>query len=175
VSRFSKQQLVGLLWLGAFALAVFMVGAFAVPRVMVSRVKAGENAAIAALINISEAENAYRERYREIGYAPAIANLSVARTKDCEPSPQQACMLEYGLARNDGQPFRGYRFADHTGSESPRASYTVVATPEHYGRSGVRSFCVIEHGVPRYRDLRRDVSAQHITREQCLNDFSPLP
>lgn len=140
-----------------------------------SHVSAGENAAIAALINISEAENAYRERYADIGYAPTIANLSVARTKGCEPSPQQACMLEYGLARNEGRPFRGYYFAEQSGSESPRSTYMVVATPADYGRSGVRSFCVVERGVPRYKDLGREATGRNVTRDQCMREFTPLP
>src|SRR5689334_18425692 len=101
----NPQRKFGVAGLVAFAAAAVLFGGGVVPRVMVSRVKAGENAAIAALINISEAENAYRDKYRDIGFATAIANLSVARTKDCEPSPQQACMVEYALARNDGQPF----------------------------------------------------------------------
>jgi hypothetical protein len=152
-----------------------LFGGLAVPRLLHTEVTAGETATIAALINLSEAEAAYRERYNDIGFAPRIAALSVSRTRHCDPSPQQACLVDIGLARNSGRPFRGYYFADAAGSELPRATYTIVAVPVKRGRTGIRAFCVVERGVPRYKDLGRDASPQEITREQCLRDFTPLP
>ena len=155
-------------------IVALLIGAFVLPRLLNSHVVAGENAAIAALINISEAENAYRERYPEIGFAPSIAALSAARAKNCEPSPEQACFIDYDLAHTE-KPFRGYAFADAADSAQPHATYVVVAVPVERGRTGKRSFCVVEHGVPRYKDLARDANPHTIMREQCLRDFTPLP
>jgi len=155
--------------------ASLLVGGIVIPQVLHSHIAAGENAAIAALINLSEAETAYRERYRDIGFAPAIGALAVSREKHCNPSPQQACMVEYGLARNEGKPFRGYYFVDLAGPETPRATFMIAAVPAQYGRTGFRSFCVIESGVPRYKDLGHEADSHQVTREQCLRDFTPLP
>jgi hypothetical protein len=161
--------------LTAVAFLLLAIGAFLVPRVLHSQVTAGEDAAIAALINISEAQSAYRFRYAAVGFAADLASLAVSRSKECVPSPQQACMLEYDLARNHGRAFRGYYFATTAGEGSPRTTYTVISVPSMYGKTGVRSFCVVERGVPRYKDFGREMPAQAITREQCLRDFTPLP
>jgi hypothetical protein len=163
------------LWLVTLLTVALLFGGFAVPRLLHTEVTAGETAAISALINLSEAEGAYRERYSDIGFAAHIAALSVSRSKHCDPSPEQACLVDIGLARNNGRPFRGYYFADTAGTETPRATYTIVAVPVKRGHSGIRSFCVVEHGVPRYKDLASDTDPRAITREQCLRDFAPLP
>lgn len=160
--------------LGLLLIGALLIGGFVVPSLLDSHIAAGENAAIAALINISEAETVYRDRYPQIGFAPSVSVLSVSRTKDCAPSPQQACMIEHGLAHAE-RPFRGYNFADTADAQQPHASYTIVAAPVTYNRTGVRSFCVVERGVPRYRDFGRDTDPHSITREQCLRDFTPLP
>jgi hypothetical protein len=159
----------------AVTVAAVLVGGLVVPRILNSKVTAGEDAAIAALINIGEAENAYRDRYPQIGFAPTIASLSVGRGKHCEPTPQQACMLDQALARNEGRPFRGYYFTESAAIEIPRTTYMIVAVPGNRGRSGVRAFCVVERGIPRYKDFGWDVNPRSITREQCLHDFVPLP
>lgn len=163
------------IWLVALLSVALLFGGFVVPRILHTEVTAGETAAISALINLSEAEGAYRERYPDIGFARSIAALSVSRSKHCDPSPEQACLVDIALARNSGRPFRGYYFADISGGESPRATYTIVAVPVQRGRTGTRAFCVVEHGIPRAKDLGRDASPQEITREQCLRDFTPLP
>jgi hypothetical protein len=163
------------IWLVTFVTVALLFGGFAVPRLLHTEVTAGETAAISALINLSEAEAAYRERYRDIGFAPSIAALAVSRSKHCDPLPEQACLVDIALARNNGRPFRGYYFADTSGSETPRTTFTIVAVPVNRGRTGVRAFCVVERGVARYKDLGRDASPQQITREQCLRDFTPLP
>ena len=159
----------------AITVAAVAVGGWLVPRILHAPVRAGEDAAIAALINIGEAENAYRERYPQIGFAARMAALSVGGGKQCDPTPQQACMLDRALARNEGRPFRGYYFAETAATEAPRASYMIVATPVERRRTGIRSFCVVERGVPRYKDLGRDTNPREITRDECLRDFVPLP
>jgi hypothetical protein len=157
-----------------FCAALLLIGGLIVPHLINADNTAGEHAAIASLINISNAERAYREQYPNIGFAP-LAALSVTRDKHCEPSPEHACLLEYGLASNNGHPFRGYYYVDTTSPQTPRTEYLVVAIPAYPGKTGVRSFCITEQGMPRMKDLGRNLRPQNITRDQCLRNFTPLP
>ena len=63
-------------------------------------------------------------------------------------------LIDYVLA--EGHRF-GYLFRvrqEKTSSESPQASFEIVAVPRTYGRTGRRSFFVDETGVIRYTDKK---------------------
>ena len=109
---------------------IALLAAIAIPNLLRARLNANESAAIAALQTISTAEQSYRASNPRYGTLAELGNSSPP-------------YIDSVLASGNKQ---GYSFSLSAFSDT----FTCVARPQTYGKTGVRSFYVDESGVIRY-------------------------
>jgi hypothetical protein len=125
--------------------------------------------------SINTAEITYAMNFEKVGYAPDLAVLGPAGTREC--SPEHACLLDFKLACPEGIGNGwcvkdGYRFNIQSSSKQPPyKDYWVTATPIE-ANPKLKNYCSTEDAV-----IHRESAAplkQPYRREECLA-VSPDP
>ncbi len=122
------------------------------------KVLANQASAVGALRTINQSEINYASTY-EAGFSPSMAALGPP-PGDAQPSASAAGLIDSVLA---GGLKSGYRFAYTPGPPDKTGhikTYTVVARPLEYGKSGKMSFFTDESGVIRKTDDDRPATAK---------------
>ncbi len=123
---------------------ILIIAAIAIPNLTRSRISANEASAVASLHAIGTAQTSYSTSYAQIGYASKLSQLGPA--PDGKPTASNANLIPGDLANKGAKS--GYTFT-LTGGGS---GYTIVATPQEPGKTGIRSFCSNQDAVIYFSD-----------------------
>jgi len=131
-------------------LVLLVLAAILIPCLMNGMIAADESSAIGSLRAIATSQIHFSEEHLERGFAKSLVEL--------RPSVVDG---QIDLALTSGTK-NGYVFTLTPGA--PDASgvikkYTVTASPQTFGKAGVRSFFVDETGIIRYTAENRRASA----------------
>ncbi len=110
-----------------------------------SRTAANQASAVSSLRTINTAEVTYSSRYNS-GYSPSLSALGEGGAGS-QPTPSAAGLIDSVLASGVKS---GYRITYVSGLPDKTGhikTYTVVARPVEYGKSGKMSFFTDESGV----------------------------
>lgn len=123
---------------------ILIIAAIAIPSLTRSRISANEASAVASLHAIGTAQTSYSTSYAQVGYASKLSQLGPA--PDGKATPTTANLIPGDLANNGMKA--GYTFTLTGGG----VGYTIMATPQVPGKTGVRSFCSNQDAVIYYSD-----------------------
>jgi type II secretory pathway pseudopilin PulG len=137
---------------------ILIIAAIAIPNLLRARMAANEASAVGSLRTINTAEVTYASEFNK-GFAPELENLGGS---NCSKSgtPEQACMIDSGLARGQKS---GYRFtyrAESSNQDGNIDKYFVLAEPITPNSSGRSTFCSDESGVIRKEPSGRECTAE---------------
>jgi hypothetical protein len=133
-----------------------MVAAAALlPRILHSRVAANEASAISSVDIITMAQESYKSSYPGIGYADSLSRLSmVCRHRECQPTPEHACLVDCRIAQATSVASEGYTFhlsAGSAGAGRPHGEYVAAAISASPPGSGRYDYCAVEDQQIRWR------------------------
>ncbi len=137
---------------------ILIIAAIAIPNFIKSRMRANEAGAVQSARNIVTAEVVYSSTYG-IGYAASLAALGPTPGNPLLVDANHAGLIDDVLA---GGLKSGYKFTytpglpDATGHIN---TYTVVARPPEYGKTGTNSYFTDETGVIRQTSEDRPATA----------------
>lgn len=123
---------------------ILIIAAIAIPNLTRSRVSANEASCVASIHAIGTAQTSYATTYPQVGYASKLSQLGPS--PDGKPTVTAANLLPGDLAGTNIKS--GYSFALSGGG----VTYTIIATPQVPGRTGIRSFCSDQSAVIYYSD-----------------------
>ncbi len=123
---------------------ILVIAAIAIPNLTRHRISANEASAVASIHAIDTAQTSYSTSYPQFGYAGKLSQLGPS--PDGNPTSTAASLLPGDLAGNGAKS--GYNFVLSGGG----VQYTIVATPQVVGKTGVRSFCSDQTFVIYYSD-----------------------
>ncbi len=145
---------------------ILIVAAIAIPNLIRARISANESSAVSSVRSIMTAEAAYATTYPDVGYAPALTNLT--GSPPCTPSSTTACLIDTVLA---GGTKAGYNFSATGGTPTPlgvNTTFIIGAAPYAPNISGVRRFCGQNDNVIHY-DLNPGLTSAVPTAANCGN------
>jgi type IV pilus assembly protein PilA len=149
-----KQKGFSLIELLIVVAIILIIAAIAIPSLLRSRMLANQSAAASNVRTLVTAQSTYFSTYgAQIGYASGIARLGPpAPPAPCPPPPfvppaLTACLIDGVLAQGAKG---GYKFAVLSGGAVPPlgpVNFTISATPQAPGSTGINDYCSIEDGV----------------------------
>lgn len=123
---------------------ILIIAAIAIPNLTRSKISANEASAVASLHAIGTAQTSYSTTYPQVGYANKLSQLGPA--PDGKPTVTAANLLSGDIAEKGTKS--GYAFTLAGGG----SGYTITATPQDPGKSGIRSFCSDQTAVIYFSD-----------------------
>jgi type IV pilus assembly protein PilA len=131
-------------YLGLSVIPVLIIAAIAIPNLLRARIAANEASAISEVRILNVAELTYQANFPQIGYTCSLSSLG--GNKQSSTSAEHAQLIDDELSTGSKH---GYRFVIQNCSLSNGVAikYQVVAYPEAYNQSGVRTFCSDETAV----------------------------
>jgi type IV pilus assembly protein PilA len=123
---------------------ILIIAAIAIPNLTRSRVSANEASAVASIHAIGTAQTSYTTTFPQNGYASKLSQLGPA--PDGKPTADAANLIPGELANTGIKS--GYSFTMSGGG----ITYTITATPQSPGKTGIRSFCSDQSAVIYYSD-----------------------
>lgn len=123
---------------------ILIIAAIAIPNLTRSRVSANEASAVASIHAIGTAQTSYSTTFPQNGYASKLSQLGPA--PDGKPNANAASLIPGELANTGVKS--GYSFTLGGGGNT----YTITATPQSPGKTGIRSFCSDQSSVIYYSD-----------------------
>jgi type IV pilus assembly protein PilA len=117
-----------------------VIGTLAVPKLLRSRLAAGEASALDSVRAINTAQITYASRYPDRGFTCSLGTLA-------ESNSTADRLLDSALA---GGAKNGYRFSLTNCPGMPATSYLITAIPTVPNQTGVRVFCSDQTGIIRY-------------------------
>jgi type IV pilus assembly protein PilA len=145
-----KQKGFSLIELLIVVAIILIIAAIAVPALMRARIAANESSAAGSVRIIDSAEISYAAAYPNLGFATTLSYLGGPVGANCVPSTSSGCFIDSALSSGTKS---GYTYALQIGS-SPvvggvAQSYSIIATPQIFDITGIRSFCSFEDAVVR--------------------------
>jgi type IV pilus assembly protein PilA len=153
-----------------------LLAAALLPGLLNSRIAANEASTIANLDSITSAQEAYKTAYPEVGYSDSLSRLAlVCGQRTCQPSAEQACLIDCKLPQATTNPRYGYFYnLSAQAKAGPRQTYVIAAAPDWLRRTGDHDFCAVEDVKVRSRLPTTRTAATSIDRSVCLS-FAVLP
>ncbi|HLX75070.1 MAG TPA: prepilin-type N-terminal cleavage/methylation domain-containing protein [Terriglobales bacterium] len=145
---------------------ILIIAAVAIPNLIRARIAANESSAVSSVRTIMTAEAAYATAYPDVGFAPALSNLT--GSPPCAASSTTACLIDTVLA---GGTKAGYSFTATGGTPTPlgvNTTFIVGAAPYAPNVSGVRRFCGQNDNVIHF-DFNPGLSSALPTAADCGN------
>src|SRR5438874_2015376 len=122
---------------------ILIIAAIAIPNLLRARIAANESSAAASVRQLATAEISYNSAYPDVGFT-TISNLGGAGP--CAPSSTSACFIDSVLTTGSKS---GYQFAATGFGGTPNTTFVAGGTPQTYGTTGSRNFCIVTDGVLR--------------------------
>lgn len=135
---------------------ILIIAAIAIPNLTRSRMSANEASAVASIHAISTAQTSYSTTFPQVGYAGKLAQLGPSA--DGKPTVTAANLLPGDIAATNQKS--GYTFTLTGGG----VGYTITASPQVPGKTGIRSFCSDQSSVIYFSD----------TESSCAIGTNPL-
>jgi prepilin-type N-terminal cleavage/methylation domain-containing protein len=144
-----KQKGFSLIELLIVVAIILIIAAIAIPNLLRARMAANESSAVAGIRTLTTAQVSYQSAYPTTGFAVALANLGPTSATGCAtPNSTTGCFIDWTLATATAAPGKnGYLF-NVTGTSTAFQAAAAAAT---WNQTGVRSFCAIADGVPRFK------------------------
>jgi len=145
------------------------------PNSLRSQIPPGHGAQPSGTIrSLITTEVTYLVTYPKMGYAPNLATLGpdVADGAQCRPSPEHACLFDFGCPTGVGTAWcvKGeYLYNIQTSSsEPPYKDYWITATPVR-GNPELMNYCSLSDAVLRYE------KAAPLSRPYTIEECESLP
>jgi len=123
---------------------ILIIAAIAIPNLTRSRASANEASAVESIHAIGTAQTSYATTYPQVGFASKLSQLGPS--PDGKTTSNAANLIAGDLPTKGVKS--GYKFTLAGGG----ADYTITATPQTPGKSGIRTFCSDQTSVIYYSD-----------------------
>ena len=130
---------------------ILIIASIAIPNLLRARMAANEASAVASIRTLVTAQISYQSAYPTTGFAATIGALGPPNATTCPtPNSTNACFIDFTLATATAAPGKnGYIFS--VTNSLAATSFQVAAAAVNWNQTGVRSFCAVADGVPRYK------------------------
>ena len=130
---------------------ILIIAAIAIPNLLRARMAANESSAVSSIRTLVTAQVSYQSAYPTVGFAANIGQLGPPNATTCPtPNSTNACFIDFTLATATAAPGKnGYIFS--VTNSLAATSFQSAAAAVNWNQTGVRSFCAISDGVPRYK------------------------
>jgi type IV pilus assembly protein PilA len=146
-----KQKGFSLIELLIVVAIILIIAAIAIPNLLRARMAANESSAVSSIRTLVTAQVSYQSAYPTTGFAAAIGTLGPPNATTCPtPNSTNACFIDFTLATATAAPGKnGYIF--NITNSLAATSFQAAGAAVNWNQTGVRSFCAISDGVPRYK------------------------
>ena len=148
-----------------------LLAAALLPRLLNSRIAANEATAVANVDIITSAQDSYKAAYPAIGYAGSLSRLAaVCKQRQCQPTPEHACLIDCHLPEAELQSRDGYLYALTAASPSgsgPNSNYVIAAAAAQLHKTGEHDFCAVEDARIRWQAPATSTRAGSIAHADC--------
>jgi type IV pilus assembly protein PilA len=131
---------------------ILVIAAIAIPNLLRAKIAANESSAVSSIRNIYTAEVSFQTSFPQSGYAATLLSLGPgAGNTTCPaagPSIANGCLIDAVLA-NGSKGGYGFESLGQNPVNGAFASFTTVAVPITFNRTGTRDFCTFEDNILR--------------------------
>lgn len=126
---------------------ILIIAAIAIPNLIRARISANEASAVTSVHAVSTAEIGYQSSFPTIGFSAQLSDLGDGGAVPCPGTSTASCFLDTSLASGAKS---GYSFTYAPDGNTPSLAYSLVATPQLYGLTGLMSYYIDQTNVIRY-------------------------
>ena len=131
---------------------ILIIAAIAIPNLLRARMAANESSAVAGIRTIVTGEVSFQSAYPTVGYAATIGALGPPSAVACAtPNSTNACFIPWVLSNATAAATQKNGYIFSVGAFLNNTSFSAAGAAVNWNQTGVRSFCSIEDGVPRYK------------------------
>jgi type IV pilus assembly protein PilA len=146
-----KQKGFSLIELLIVVAIILIIAAIAIPNLLRARMAANESSAVAGIRTIVTGQISYQSAYPTVGFASTIAALGPPSATTCAtPNSTNGCFIPWVLSNATAAASAKNGYIFNVASFLTNTSFAAAGSAVNWNQTGVRSFCAIEDGVPRY-------------------------
>jgi prepilin-type N-terminal cleavage/methylation domain-containing protein len=130
---------------------ILIIASIAIPNLLRARMQANEASAVSSIRTLFTAQISYQSAYPTTGFAANLAQLGPPNATTCPtPNSTNGCFIDFTLSTATAAPGKNGYIFNVTNSLSGTA-FQAAAAAVNWNQTGVRSFCAIADGTPRFK------------------------